>query len=290
MNITQFESKVIKLLTQKGMTGKKNIGLKDFCDYFTAFAWLAHTKGGDGDAMLDVLMDDSKLVGGDVFNQNFSLKFEQLYPKALEHNKAWKILMPSIVGFKGKGKGVGEMYLALVVQGWTIDRVDGKGDGKVAGGIRELKKNGASLKPVAKAIRIQDDLNRTVFEGHRAGPVTKFSDHREWILTKKDGVAVYKEYFGKLYPGRDVNKLAEDLYQANTGAEFNNIIGRQVLEWYKDVDHWDSLIIVDQDKETIANIANVNNLSHLPNLKFEWKSERGGDTQALTDGYVNIKI
>jgi hypothetical protein len=62
------------------------------------------------------------------------------------------------------------------------------------------------------------------------------------------------------------------------------------LEWYKDVDKWDSLIIVDQDKETIANIADVNNLSHLPNVKFEWKSERGGDTQALTDGYVNIKI
>lgn len=290
MNISQFELEVNKLLTKKEMMGKKNIGLKDFCKYFTAFAWLAHTKGGDGDAMIDILMDDDKLVGGDVFNTNFSLKFDQLYPKALEGNKAWKYLMPALVGFKGKGKGVGEMYLALVVQGWTIDRVDGKGDGKVAGGTRELKKNGASLKPIAKAIRVQDALNQTVFEGHRAGPVTNFSEHREWILTKSNGVDIYKEYFGKLYPGRNIDKLAEDLYNATTGADFNNIIGRQVLEWYKDVDKWDSLIIVDQDKETIANIADVNNLSHLPNVKFEWKSERGGDTQALTDGYVNIKI
>lgn len=290
MNISQFETKVNALLTKKGMMGKKNIGLKDFCDYFTAFAWLAHTKGGDADAMLDVLMDDTKLVGGDMFNTNFSLKFEQLYPKALEGNQAWKHLMPALVGFKGKGKGVGEMYLALVVQGWSIDRVDGKGDGKVAGGIRELKKNGASLKPVAKAIRIQDQLNQTVFEGHRAGPVTKFSEHREWILTKSNGVDIYKEYFGKLYPGRDIDSLAERLYNVTTGTDFNNIIGHQVLEWYKDVDKWDSLIIVDQDKETIANIADVSNLKHLPNIKFEWKSERGGDTQALTDGYVNIKI
>jgi hypothetical protein len=49
-------------------------------------------------------------------------------------------------------------------------------------------------------------------------------------------------------------------------------------------------VIIDQEKMIIANIADVNNLTMFKKIKFDWKSERGGDTQAITDGYVNIKI
>ena len=272
------------------MMPSKKIGLTAFCKHFLAHAWLAHTHEGDGFEMLDILMDDAQLVGGAKFNTNFMLNFEELYPLALKNNKTWQRLMPTLVEFKGKGLGVGELYLAMVIQGWTFERTDGKGDGRVAGGIRELKNNGASLKPLAEAIRVQDELNRTVFEGNRAGPVTKFSGHQDWIKTKPDPLAIYKEYFGKLYPGHDIDAMCAELVNAKDGNDFNNIIGHRVLGWYKDIDSWNSLIIIDQDKKLIANIADITDLSIFTSLKFSWKSERSGDTQAITDGYVNITI
>lgn len=290
MSLAIFETKVNQLLTKRKMMPSRKIGLKAFCKHFLAHAWLAETIEGDGLAMLDILLDDSKLIGGDKFNTNFILRFEDLYPEELKANKAWQRLMPTLVEFKGKGLGVGELYLALVIQGWTFERTDGKGDGKVAGGIRELKNNGASLKPLAEAIRVQDELNKTIFEGNRAGPITKFEEHQKWINTKSNPTAIYKKYFSKLYPERDVNAMCAALAIAKDGKEFNKIIGKEVIKWYKEVDKWNSLIIIDQEKMLIGNIADVEDLSIFTNIKFEWKSERGGDTQAITDGYVNIRI
>jgi hypothetical protein len=291
MSIQQFETKVNELLTKRKMMPSKKIGLKAFSKYFLAFAWEAHSRHGDGFEMIDILLNDNNLIGGEKFNSNFVLKFEDLYPDALHNNQTWQRLMPVLVDFKGKGLGVGELYLALVIQGWSFERTEGKGDGKVAGGIRELKKNGASLKPLAEAIRVQDKLNTTLFEGNRAGPVTRWErDHKKWISTKPNAEAIYKDYFSQLYPGRDVSKMVKALAKAKTGQEFQDIIGREVLSWYQDVDKWNSLVIIDQEKMIIANIADVNNLTMFKKIKFDWKSERGGDTQAITDGYVNIKI
>lgn len=290
MQLNDFKIKVNQLLTKRKMMPSKKIGLNAFCKHFLAHAWLAETEEGDGSEMLDILLDDTKLIGGDQFNSNFIRKFEELYPEALKANRAWQHLMPALVQFKGKGLGVGELYLALVIQGWTFERTDGKGDGKVAGGIRELKNNGASLKPLAEAIRIQDELNKTIFEGHRAGPVTKFEDHQQWIKTKANPAEIYKQYFSKLYPGKAVDDMCNALATVKNGSEFNKIIGNEVIKWYKEVDKWNSLIIIDQEKMLIGNIADVDDLSIFKNIKFEWKSERGGDTQAITDGYVNIRI
>jgi hypothetical protein len=298
MNIADFEKKVNFLLTKRKMMPSKKIGLKAWCKYFLAFAWTEHCKCGDGHEMLDILLNEDNLIGGEKFNTTFILKFEDLYPEALKNNKTWQRLLPALVGFKGKGLGVGELYLALVIQGWTIERTGGKGDGKVAGGSRELKNNGASLKPLANALRIQDYLNLTVFAGHRAGPIketkrTKGQSFDKWLLwfdTNTNKKEILLTYFTQLYPGRDVNAMCDALVVAKDGKEFNMIIGKEVLKWYKEVDKWASLIIIDQKKMMICNIADVGDLSMFKNIKFEWKSERGDDSQAISDGYVNISI
>ncbi len=286
----RFEHQVRQLLIKRNLMPSNKIGLQDFCRYFMAFSWEAHSKMQDGFQMLEVLADDQKLIGGDQFNSNFVKRFDELYPTALQGNRAWQHLMPSLVSFKGKGLGVGELYLALVIQGWSFERTDGKGDGHVAGGIRELKNNGASLKPLADAVRVQDRLNETLFEGHRAGPLSKFESHQAWISTKPNPEQIYQEYFEQLYPGRDVSEMVKKLAAAQSGREFYDIIGREVLKWYQTVDNWNSLVIIDQRKQLIANIADINNLSMFTDLRFEWKSERNRDTQAISDGYVNIKI
>jgi hypothetical protein len=294
--LAAFETKVNQLLTKRNMLPSKKVGLKAFAKHFFAHAWLAHSREGDGFEMLDVLLDDTQLVGGEVFNANFVLKFEEIYPEKLKNNRAWQYFLKDLIEFKGKGLGVGEMYLALVISGWTFERTGGKGDGRVAGGIRELKNNGASLKPLASKDappkKIQDHLNQTVFEGHRAGPITKFDNHLNWIQSKPNAEKIYLEYFTQLYPGRNVAKMCKQLTKVKNGKEFNNIIGQEVLRWYKEVDNWNSLVIIDQKNMSIANIADTSDagLKTFWNIKFEWKSERSGDTQAIPDGYVNITI
>jgi len=288
--LNTFEQKVDQLLTKRKMKHAHTIGLKAWNKHFLAHSWLAHCRCGDGFEMLDILLDDSKLISGDIFNSNFLKSFEEIYPEQLRSNRAWQSSMKSYVEFKGKGLGAGELYLAMVIDGWSFERTEGKGDGKVAGGIREIKNNGASLKPLAEAIRVQDQLNEEIFKGNRAGPITKFDVHFDWIKKQKDPESIYLQYFTRLYPGRDVKDMCKQLATAKTGKDFNDIIGKKVLSWYKDVDKWNSLVIIDQDKGMIANIADVNDLTMFSNLKFEWKSERGGDTQAITDGYVNIRI
>ena len=290
--LQQFKVKVYQLLTKRKMMPARTVGLRAFATYFMAHAWFAHSNDGDGHEMLDILLDDTQLVGGEIFNANFVKRFEEIYPAALRQNRCWQYLMPELVRFKGKGLGVGELYLALVIDGWTFERTEGKGDGKVAGGLREIKNNGASLKPLAVAIRVQDEINRTIFEGHRAGPVTKFYKHQDWIHTKSDPEQIYVDYFSRLYPGKNVKNMCEKLAVAKDGTEFYNIIGREVLTWYKENDKWHSLIVINQDDMTIANLADVsdNGLKDFSSIRFHWKSERGGDSQAISDGYVNITI
>ena len=299
MSIIIFETKVNKLLTKRKMMPSKKIGLRAFCKYFMAFAWTEHTKHGDGIEMIDILLNDDNLIGGEKFNSNFVLKFEDLYPDALKNNKTWQGLLPTLIEFKGKGLGVGELYLALVIQGWTFERTDGKGDGKVAGGIRELKKNGASLKPIHKALSAdQELLNKSIFEGNRAGPINPnkrsqgqgFDKFINWLNNKSNKAEILNKYFTDLYTGRDVSSMCEKLSNTNDGKTFYNIIGQEVLKWYKEEDKWHSIVILDNEKNIIANIYNVDDLSIFKKIQFDWKSAPGKDTQALAHGYVNIKI
>lgn len=296
----KFEAKVKQLLNKRKMVPqKKKVGLTAWCDYFLAFSWLSHCRHGDGFEMLDILIDDDQLIGGEKFNSNFLLKFEDLYPEKLKNNKTWQSLMPLLVAFKGKGLGAGELYLALVIQGWTFERTDGKGDGKVAGGIRELKNNGASLKPHTDSQwRAINDLNETVFQGNRPGPIKpnknskgqSFDKFISWFSQQSNKAEILTEYFTKLWPGVNTKNLVKKLTKITDAQEFYNAVGAHVLAQYKTIDKWDSLIVIDQENMVMANIADPSNLTMFPTMKFAWMTQRGGDSQAVCDGYVNIKV
>lgn len=134
-----FEKKTINLLNKRNIYQEGGVAVGDFYNQFISHAWTAHSKHGDGDEILDILANDTLLIDGDLFNRNFVLSIHDLYPAQLKNNDAWQELMPKMLNFKGKGVGVGELYLPLVVRGWNFGRIDGKGDGIVSGGIREVK-------------------------------------------------------------------------------------------------------------------------------------------------------
>lgn len=292
--LEKMEEKIEALLDKR----KYNIGSNSEAEArfridFTAHTWLNHSRYGDGYEMLAVLQDDQNLISGNYFNQNWKISIDAFTPKKLINNKTWAAVFPLLLDFRHTKVGIGELALPLVVEGWLYQKKDKVGDGFVAGGKREIKKEGASLKPIKKSQgRVIDKITDSLFEGHRAGPSDGFHNHVAWMDTKPDPKSIYLEFFSTLYPGRDVVPLIEKLMiDRRDWVHWNYVLGQQVLEWYKEVDGWSSLIIIDIKKNLIANIADTSDEMIRPlELKFDWKSFRGNDSQALPDGYVNVGL
>ena len=70
---------------------------------------------------------------------------------------------------------------------------------------------------------------------------------------------------------------------------FNTAVGEFALAQYQSVDDWNNIIYIDHKKLEIVNIADTSDVSKL-GLKFTPKFVRKGDTQAIADGYVNVRI
>lgn len=299
MNIQQFQTRADQLLTKRGMMpGRKDkVIIKSFREHFHAQAWYYHSIYGDGAEMFDLLIDDQLLIGGERFNSNF---YEEIFEQPqLKTNKTWQSLKPSLIQFKGERIGAGEFYFPFVIQGWEFSKDGGKGDGFVAGGKREIKFGGASLKPTKNpSHRAIDRLNQTVFKGNRPGPEKPGSTSRgqswdrwyQWFQQQKNPKEILTEYFTELYPDHDISGLVDDLLQADTCRKMYDTVGRYVLDWYKKIDGWDSLVIIDLKKNRILNIADVTDLSKFPKLEFAWVTARSGDVRQHADGYVNVKI
>ena len=154
-----------------------------------------------------------------------------------------------------------------------------------------MKDDGASLKPIKTGVTdkgLVDKLNDKYFEGHAPGYVDtkKFSEHVKTVEKPE----VYFDYFSELYPGCDITQLVGDVKKNyKDPVKFNTAVGKFALKQYKEVDKWDNIMYIKDKTMEIVNIADPSNIDSL-NLKFTPKFKRGGDTQAIADGYVNVKI
>lgn len=299
VTVQDFQARVDRLFQHRGMMpGRRDkVIVKSFYEHFRAQAWYHHCINGDGVTMLEVLIDDAQLIGADMFGSNYYGPLPQ--QAVLAHNQTWRALRPSIISFKGERIGAGEFYFPLVIQGWQFQKSGGRNDGVVAGGTREIKFGGGSLKPLRDAShRIIDHLNATVFQGHRPGPENETQKSRgqswsrwhQWLHDQPDPRSVLEEYLSRLYPGHDVQDLVRDLLVIKECSDFYRRVGQEVMRWYQAIDGWDSLIIIDAVQDRMANIADINDLSQFPTLRFVWVTAREGDVRQHADGYVNVKI
>ena len=73
---------------------------------------------------------------------------------------------------------------------------------------------------------------------------------------------------------------------------YNTILGKNVMKWYRNIDGWTSIVIIDPDTLDIVNVADVEkiNTEGEVQLSFRPVMSRGSDTQAVPDGYVNVGI
>ena len=299
VTVQDFQVRVDRLFQHRGMMpGRRDkVIVKSFYEHFRAQAWYHHCIHGDGMAMLTVLDDDAQLVGAGMFQGNYYGPLPEQV--ALKTNRTWQALRPSIIRFKGERIGAGEFYFPLTVQGWRFEKTGGRNDGAVAGGTREIKFGGGSLKPTASAShRIIDHLNATVFQGNRPGPENQTKKSRgqswsrwyQWFSAQPNRAELLQEYFGRLYPDNDVGDLVRDLLKISDCKDFYHRVGQEVMRWYRDIDGWDSLIIIDAMRDRMANIADIDDLAAFPTLKLSWVTAREKDVRQHADGYVNIKI
>jgi len=320
-DLLKMDDEWVKLLLKRGLLEIRNFKSKSrssevrgeltFLQHTKAQSWYYHTLYNQGFEILKILNDDSKLVSSNVLKNNIQADMNKLIPIGLEDNKGWSHLANSLIEFTSKGVGLGELFLPLVIQGYTKSKSQSVGDGEVNGGKSEVKKKGAGIKSQPDTQRkVQNKLNKTVFEGHDPGPATTgWYKWREWMdsLPVKTQQSKLREYFTELYVDtsryeasrceelrQDIDSMCTALELVRDGQEFGHVIGTYQLKWYQQMDGWRNLIVIDNKHKQFINIVDVHDLSMFPNLRFDWRyrrsSDEGGDTYQCGDGFVTIGI
>jgi hypothetical protein len=295
MKLQDFEQRSISLLNSRGILPAKLDAAERFASDFVAYGWLYHSKFQTGKEMLELLEDDSNLNTGDCFNVNFSSNLKNLVADKLMQNTTFAQLLNVLVNNKAKGVGVGELILPLLIAHW---RYSNESDGLYRGEKKEIKNNGASLKPVKTGDTekgLIDQLNAEYFKGLKPGLKKAHGAHVQYIksLDKKQQVDCYTNYYSRLYPGNDTKPMIQQLLENIEDLDaYNTILGKNVMKWYRNIDGWTSIVIIDPDTLDIVNIADIEkiNTDGDVHLSFRPVMSRGSDTQAVPDGYVNVSI
>lgn len=276
------------LLEMRGIKGHRAADrfCKDFKAYLVFFDAMGH---GSAERTVELLEDDCSLTDSHCLNQNFRGTLNDFVSQPLREDGIFPLLFEILMDNNGKGVGAGELALPLVLSDY---RFSNESDGVFADNRKvEIKKNGASLKPIKTGITpkgLVDELNDRYFEG--TVPGKKKQDLVERHLRTVKDPSVYEEYFSELYPSCDVSDLAREVKQCYTDPEqFNTAVGRFALREYQRVDGWNNIIYIDSDSGRVVNIRDPESIDSL-GLRFSPVLRRGSDTQAIADGYVNVSI
>lgn len=284
-----LEERIDILLSKRGITG--HVAAQRFTQDFKAYlCYFEVVTGGNSEDTLLLLESGDILTPTDILGTNFRKSLWDLVPQKLKDDNIFPHLFKVLLGNKGKGIGKGELILPLILSGYVFSV---ENDGRYNDGEKrsEIKDDGASLKPIETGVTdkgLVDKLNATYFGGNAPGYVDtkKFSKHLESV---KDP-SVYQQYFEQLYPGCDVSELVEEVKHCYKDPDkFNTAVGKFALKRYQEVDKWDNILYIKESTMEIVNISDPSDIDFL-NLKFTPKFKRGGDTQAIADGYVNVKI
>lgn len=284
--------RVESLLERRGIVGHRAADrfVSDFKAYLIYFDTLGY---GNAEETLDLLEDANNLTDSSILMTNFSCSLDDLISPVLKNNKIFMSLFDILIDNNGKGVGAGELALPLILSNYRFSN-DSDGEFFLDGQTFkvELKKDGASLKPVKTGLThkgIVDELNAKYFNNTVPGKKSAklFEKHLSAVSDPYD----YKSYFKELYVGCDTSLLSEEVVAGayKNPVSFNNAVGKFALKEYKKVDGWNNIVYINADKRKVVNICNVDNIEDL-NLKFSPVMRRGNDTQAIADGYVNVSI
>ena len=286
---TDIEKKIDALMERRGLTGHTAAArfILDFKAHLSRFD--RTVSGGNAEKTLSLLEEDKHLTPYTIFRSNFRKAISELISYPLKNDPIFLSLFNVLVDNNGKGIGAGELVLPLIISHYAFST---DSDGKTPDGKTELKKNGASLKPIKKGVTregLVDELNKRYFQGAAPGYVRKdlFKNHIETVTDP----SVYRDYFQELYPTCDTTELVKTVLTCwQNPVLFNEAVGKFALNNYQKVDGWNNIIIIDTEKKNV--VVNINDVTDIDGLglKFSPMFRRKKDTQAIADGYVNVNI
>ena len=282
----KFEVEVEALFSKKVCFQKRNKSKiqKDFFDAFHAYAWLNHCRFGDGFEMLRCLSGDYETIFP--LAKNFSCPVDELIPD-LKDNKTWAALLPRLSNVTMKGVGPGEMLLSFILNAEFDTTKDLLVDGR---SIECKKSSGGCLKGNKAAnFRVIDEL-RKKYGIEKAQKSERAEGFYSLLLglSPRGREGFWNEFYPEMCKDR-IEKLMSVTDQNIKEASF--IHGHVVLLEYMKIDEIDSyLLINDEEVPKITHIVDPTDEEFLKkHVKFSPKVHRGGDTNAVGDGYAVIK-
>jgi hypothetical protein len=200
---------------------------------------------------------------------------------------AKKAVKPVTKGAKGEGKKGGD----VTVGSWKIELKQGgvvpPGDTKNTGLVDKLNRN---LLDIAKKENFLDRLDLKSAAGKdnpnnlSSGWIPQFFKAYTKLHDEQSSKKILTKYLTDLY-GSSAQPYAESTFDnlGKPGAE--RVLAPMILSMYKDSHEWDSICFVDENFKFI-NLVSFENISN--DLKFQLKLKRGGDTNAVADGYMIV--
>lgn len=286
--ITKYEELIGKRFTQT----KKNVAQKAFENLLLSEIWISHCRSFDGIELLETLIDDDNLAEATELNQNFVGNLNSLLPDKIKNNQSFQSSLSKLLAFSSKGVGNGELLLPLLIKGW---KKEDSHDGVLNDDVAEIKNfDGGSMKPTKSKTKKGhiDELNDRLFDGHP--PVHSKDEHEKHlaVLNKiEDKKEIYLEYFSQILAKdkTEITDLVDDLLLNRSDLDkCKRIYGQHVLKTYKEIDGFDIIMLINPENGDMVSIKDFDNVPDT--IEFAPKMIRRGDTQAVPDGYVNIKV
>ena len=286
-DFVKFVSDIDNLFYSKNLHpsdhGKSKI-VEVFYDTFRKNAWWYHSTHGDGFDMLSVLSASDYGIDFDM-NTNSVTRASKLVP-ALEKNATWNSMTLSLVRTTMKGVGPGEMFFTFVHPKAVFDSAK---DLVIDGKELECKKfTGGCIKGNADSqFRIADNLCKKY--DLRDKPRQKAQAY--YMNISKLSESYRSQYWKELYPNMSEVNIEKLTNIGATTAKPSQVHGTIVMSEYRKIDNFDSLLLVgEENNPKIIHLTDFEDSDFIQdNIKFLPKFWRGGDTNAVGDGYVVIE-
>ena len=244
-------------------------------------------KGDEVFNMLNILKKGFKYKYG---SRNYHTKtFLKDNMPELYNNTVFMSILSEIYNTSKKGVGKGEFLLKLLFPEATeISVKTKKGDLLVGKQLIEVKD--VEHKATCKAYhdsshRPSNNLFQKIYGEH----IPRSSNRQIWEGTNKQ----FHEYCQKLYPSLYNKSVFDEIFRQKSLDAQEQKLGYHVLLEYQKIDKFDRMIVMKMHKNDIE-ILFINDFkkaSYLESkLKFKPTMYRGRGTQAVADGYADIKF
>lgn len=204
---------------------------------------------------------------------------------SIQKNKLFPFFCANMYGVKQKNYGAGEALLAMFFD--DIEQAGKIGDFILEGKHLEIKSvvHAASLKAHEdSSFRPSNKVFRRIY-GEKQRGLGQF-----W----NGELSLFREYCNAVYPHLS-DALISEVHSLRDDIKCRQHLGTIILKKYKQIDVFDNLIVVkpseDNDDISFLNIADFSAEEFIKkHLTFTPVLHRGKGTQALGDGYVDIKL